>query len=134
MSIRLVQIMGFNSCSGFTLNSLSDTLFSQTPNFTQGANILNTASGNDVINLPTLHIYSPSGTGFTAYGIKGVDLGSTGFVTSDNYDFYGLAFAVDDDQQLGSIVCCYKIKDQNYYYCNCAKIIFILINMALKSK
>ena len=35
-------------------------------------------------------------------------------------DFYGLAFAIDDEQQLGSIVGCYKIKDQNYYYCNCA--------------
>ena len=120
MAIRLVQIIGFNSCSGFILNSLSDTLFSQTPNFTQGANIVNTPAGNDIINLPTLHIYSTSGTGFTAYGINGVSLGSTPYVTSDTYDFYGLAFAVDDEQQLGSIVCCYKIKDQNYYYCNCA--------------
>lgn len=115
MAIRLVNITGFSSCDGFTLANLTDVLPSDTQNFIEGQDC-KSATG-DIINLPTLHIYM-SGGSFVARGVNGADLGSTGYISPENFDFYGFAFAVDDERQVGSIVACYKVK-YGWYYVNC---------------
>lgn len=115
MSIRLVNITGFNSCDGFTLANLTDVQASDTQNFIEGQEC-KSATG-DIINLPTLHIYM-SGGSFVARGVNDADLGVTGYISPENFDFYGFAFAVDDERQVGSIVACYKVK-YGWYYINC---------------
>ena len=117
MSIRLVTITGFDSCSGFTLTTLNDVLSQQESFFTYGADI-RSATG-DIIDLPTLKI-TISNNQLSAYGVNGVALGTASFIfPTDMYSYYGLAFAVDDAEEKGSIVGCYK-PNGGWYYVNCS--------------
>lgn len=118
MAIRLVQITGFNSCSGFELTNLSDNIARSQDFFTHGANCIGVTPGNYIIDLDTLKIKKTSTT-FELYGVNGVSLGSTGYTTEATHDYFGFAFAVDDEQELGSVVCCYHVNN-GWYYCNCS--------------
>ena len=117
MAIRLVTITGFSSCSGFELSNLSDVIARSNDFFTHGANCIDATPNSYIVNLDTLKI-KRTASNFELYGVNGVSLGSTGYVSSDTFDFYGFAFAVDDDAELGSVVCCYHVNNA-WYYCNC---------------
>ena len=112
MAIRLVNITDFNECGGFTLSNLADVLASPSVNFNAGENILG-ATG-DIINLPTLHIYESSGS-IIGEGVNGARIFATSMPSSSTFNFYGLAFAVDDAQELGSVVACYHVNNGWYY-------------------
>lgn len=117
MAIRYVRITGFSSCSGFELSNLSDVVARSNDFFTHGENCINAPADSYIINLDTLKI-KRTANNFELYGVNGASLGSTGYVSPDTFDFYGFAFAVDDDAELGSVVCCYHVNNA-WYYCNC---------------
>lgn len=111
---RLVQITGFNSCSGFNADNLSNVIYDfSTPTYTAGADLSSTPDGAYIINTDTLKIYR-SGTSLIARGVNDANLGTATFTPAANPEctYFGLAFAVDDNTHRGSIVACYHI---NYY-------------------
>ena len=109
MAIRLVDIVGFTSCGGFTLTSLSERKWSSSPIYTEGTNIKNLPNGN-VVNSTNLRIVK-NGRWLTAYNGNNVNIGSC---DCDGMNWYGLAFAVDDSTQKGSFVVCYQFQP-NYF-------------------
>ena len=107
MANRLVEIPGFSSCSGFSVDNLSDVIYNySTPTFTQGQDVRSAPSGDYIINLDTLKIKYENGM-FALYGVNGALIASC-FPNLSNWNYFGFAFAVDDTNQNGSVVCCYS--------------------------